>query len=287
MEQRQTSLLRNRVFVGSASFVIVAAVALAILAYAIRGGSNTSFRLALPLGGKIELASSKQLSVSKQQVGSFDSSHYFISSDLGFVFRKPTTPLAWSPVTLYNGLPPDQTRFLKCLIGGRTGAGLVTRTVVQTAGRTVPVTMTNRTTVDIYGTNIKAGLKRNCVLRFQNGIYVEIFPKARLRKLTQVDFSLPAFLSYAISGLGIRLDKLIANPNQILATWTYRLQHARIGGRESSFTEYRAFSFTQTRASFVVTEIAFSPNSDSSPDRWSEAQQMLDSFRLIGSQQQT
>jgi hypothetical protein len=275
-------LLQNRVVVGSTVFVILGLAALAVVGFVSRA-SDATLKLAMPFGGSIELTSTKRLAVTMKQATSFDSTDYVISSDLGFVYRKPKSLDAWSSVHLYDGLPTEQLKYVAC-VANRPLDGLrslVSRTLTQTTGEPLGVTITERTSVEVYGTKVLSGVKRPCNLPFRNGISVEVFPKNRLKQDVKTNLSLPAFVSYAIAVLGIQLDKLAANPSQILGTWTWRVHRARLKGKEDDFTEYRAFSFTQTESNFYVAEIAFSPQTNSPPDRWLEMQNMLESFRLI------
>jgi hypothetical protein len=182
-------------------------------------------------------------------------------------------------VKAFDGLPPEQVKFARCF-GLRVG-NLVTRTLVQSTGSVLPVAITPRTAIDVYGTEVPSGATKSCELPFRNAITVEVFSRDGLKKALRTDLSLPAFVGLAITELGIRLDKLTANPSQILGSWTFRAHRARLKGQEDDFTEYRAFSFTQTPKNFYVGEIAFSPDSGSSPDKWVEMQKMLESIRLI------
>jgi len=279
--QPRALLLGNRVFLASVTFVLLALASLGAYAYSSRGGASTQLKLKLPLGGSIELTSSKRLIVTEQKAGKFNSTAYFVSKGLRFAFKKPETPSDWSPVKNYKGLPPEQVTFFSCVAREASVPSIVSRTVAQTTGEMLRVTMSKRTTVDFYGTMLRSGIKGMCTLPFRNGIFVEVIPKSRLREVTNADLSLPGFLGFAISQLGIRLDKLTANQSQILGTWTYRAHHVRLRGNEDDFTEYRAFSFTQTESNFYITEITFSPDTNTSPDEWIEMQHMLESFRLI------
>jgi hypothetical protein len=275
------ALFRNKIFVGSLTILLLGLAGLGVLVYLSRDSSNTSFKLSAPLGGSIELVSIKKLTVTSSEVGGLDSTSYFISSELGLAFKKPETPSEWSGVQGFDGLPPEQVSYVECLVGGQVGE-LVSRTLVQSAGPALRVAISPRTTIDVYGTKVPSGANKSCELPFRNAITVEVFPRSRLKKALGTDLSLPAFVGFAITQLGIRLDKLAANPSQILGTWTWRAHRARFKGKEDDFTQYRAFSFTQTAENFYVAEIAFSPDAESSPDKWSEMQKMLESFRLIG-----
>jgi len=261
---------------------VVAVGALVIVGIvAIRGAGDTSFGLDSPIGGKIELSTTKHVVVSEQTADGFDTKEYVISSEYGFAYKNPETGSAWDAVKGYDGMPPAEARYISCLARGMKVPTVVSRVTRQETGSTVRVAIGPKSSFDVYGTKLPSGVTRTCEFAFRNSFTVEVIPKPRLQKLVGTKLSLPAFVSFAISQFGIQLDRLVASTDQILGTWTWRAFGVGVDGIRGDFTEYRAFAFTETKENFFITEIAFSPQSDSAPDRWHELQDMLESFRLI------
>lgn len=238
-------------------------------------------------GIHVKLSPPSSVAVSKRQLKTLDEKNYIRDDILGFAFLKPKSP-PWSAPMQIHGL----AQFLQAQafkIEGATAASLLQQVpaplrqfiakveaIRVTSGRPLPVRTTAQTTVDVLGVPAAAG---GVTITFNNAFAVEAYDKSLLGKFK---LSLASFATISLSAVEATLDKIVTNGDTITGIATVRFHKALVAGKASDLTLSRAFLFAEGTRYFYEVEIVYSPQTHEADARWTDLEQMLQSFKVVG-----
>jgi hypothetical protein len=238
-------------------------------------------------GIHVKLSPPGSVAVSRKTLKTFDEKDYIRDDLLGFAFLRPKQP-PWSdpiqihgfrafmqaqafkikgvdPSTLLQAVPKPLRAFLAKVEAVRV-----------TSGRPIPVRTTLKTTSDFFGLPVPAG---EVQIEFSNSFAVEAYDKSLLGKLKM---SLASFATLSLSSIETTLDKIVTNGETITGIASIRFHDALVAGKVRDLTISRDFLFAEGKRYLYEVEIAYSPQTHDSRARWSDLQQMLRSFKVVG-----
>ena len=295
------------------SVILVVAVLIFVF-FAFYAPQFTEAALTLDMAGnKVSVQTTK---VSREEVQGLDPQRHYIDSARGFFFEAPTTE-NWSKPNVLSGfkalieakgvtLSPQLLEAYERNIAINPLGPMLRQaeTVRLVSGESLRVEFTDETSNELIDKIIEntikdaeskgvqlqdediVSLRRSALgvetLDFANEFTVAIFDKKKLVDLPGA-LSLPAFFTAISSTLGINLDKLVANENQMLTGGSVSLQKVRIDGSVKDFRVYRWMLMTESKDAFYMVEIAYSPQTAGSIQVWEDLRNLMDSFRLIES----
>ena len=230
--------------------------------------------LTLKSGDKSLTVQTAGIAVPSEMAKGLDPDKQFISTEEGFYFELPSAR-EWSR--------PARTDLLEFL---RLKGALPQTTEVPPSGAKLlrSISVTRLTS----GEAIRVEIPGEGEINYQNEFDVTVLPTSTAASLlealsgTKTQPSLPAlFVEVAPLLAGAKIDRLVANEDSILVSFSLSLSGTTVNGQPKEFRVDRWSLFARGSKGFFILDIGFSSQTPDSIDVWDQLQDLVHSFHVI------
>lgn len=266
-------------------------------------------------GNKISVKTS-QLKASPEQIAKFDPQRYYVDSNKGFSFERPSKK-TWSQPNLISGI--DAVLEAKSITLTQELREIMTRNLAihpmgpmlrevemlrVVSGESIEIEVTDETSNEFINTIIEriketveeegdelskeelSDIRRGVIgferTKFSNEFTISVYDKGKLKGMP-IKLSLPNFFVTISTTIGLNVDHLVADEQSILMGGSLSLERVKIDEHIKDLRIDRWILLAENQERFYLVEIAYSPQTAGSIQVWEELRALMKSFHIFES----